>query len=148
MCYRGHLFVCVSVLHKIMNNFWMDGPIWTKFSWVAWLVLTNYWVGSTSALSTPVRTWPAHSPFPFFLVAATGSRHTISESIWWGKPKCDSRFLNLGLGPHLHVERAGPLFGGEEGFERHFRGWGLIDPFLGLDVSMPPFWGGGGSGRR
>ena len=42
----------------------MDVPIWTKFSGVSSLVTSYLVVGSTSAQSPPVMTWPAYSTFP------------------------------------------------------------------------------------
>ena len=45
--------VCASVFWKIMNNFWMDGPIRTKFSVLSRLVMANLGVDSTNAQSPP-----------------------------------------------------------------------------------------------
>ena len=62
-----HLCVCPSVFWKIMNNFWMDCPIWTKFSGLSRLVAANLEVGSTSAQSPSVMPGPAYSPFHWSL---------------------------------------------------------------------------------
>ena len=61
------LCVSLSMLQKTMNNFWTDGPIWTKFSGVACLVTSNIWLGSTTAQSPLSRPWPASRPFPWNL---------------------------------------------------------------------------------
>ena len=50
---------------EIINNFWMGKWIWTKFSGLAWLASSNFWVSSPPAQSPPGRSWPAPSPFPW-----------------------------------------------------------------------------------
>ena len=64
VCLFVCLSVCLSVFCNIRNNFWMDGPKWTKFLWLSRLVAANLRVCSTSAQSPQVRAGPAYSPFP------------------------------------------------------------------------------------
>ena len=45
VCVSVHLCVYPSVFWKIMNNFWKDGPILTKFSELVLLVPGSYWGG-------------------------------------------------------------------------------------------------------
>ena len=54
ICFVWSLCVCLSVLKKIMNNFWMEGQNWMKFSGVTRLLLRKVWVGSTPAQSLQI----------------------------------------------------------------------------------------------
>ena len=69
LCVRpsGRLDVCVSVLKKTMNNFWMDRQNWMKFSEVTRLLLRTAWMGSTPSQSLQGSPWPASRPFPWNL---------------------------------------------------------------------------------
>ena len=102
----GVICLCVglSVFWKIMNNFWMDGPIWMKFSGLSRLVTANLGVGSTSAQSPPCREFPLESIYSV-VVGATGLCHTILESmisqtIMW------ERIIDFGSIPTLGVSQA------------------------------------------
>ena len=61
------LCVCPSVLKKTMNNFWMDGQNWMKFSEATRLLLRTAWVGSTPSQSLQGSPWPASRPFSWNL---------------------------------------------------------------------------------
>ena len=113
----GVICLCVglSVFWKIMNNFWMDGPIWMKFSGLSRLVTANLGVGSTSAQSPPCREFSLESIYSV-VVGATGLCHTILESmisqtIMW------ERIIDFGSIPTLGVSQARTTRGGRNFFQ-------------------------------
>ena len=120
-------FICVSVCQsvclsvclcfwKIMNNCRRDGPIWTEFSGVVWLVPSSFLVGSIHAQSPPCRTGPASSPFtcsispPWPLVIPD---HDIQ--FWKVFDKANKQvwvvFLILALDPQFCVRQAQTMKG-------------------------------------
>ena len=119
-------FVCVSVFWKIMNNFWTDGPIWTKFSGLSRLVAANLGVGTTSAQSPPVTTGPAFSPFPCslsplwswvllgrvipFWKAFNEANHNVREDFWVWTCTCTGGLCRLGLQGGLYFFTNWPIF--------------------------------------
>ena len=96
-----------------MNNFWMDGPIWMKFSELCRLVAANLVVGSTSAHSPPVRYGPAYSPFSWslspllswvlqgcvipFWKAFDQANHNVRADFWFWTYTCTVVLYRWGL---------------------------------------------------
>ena len=122
----GVVCLCVSVFWKIMNNFWMHWPIWTKFSGLCWLVASNLRVGSTSAQSPPVRTGPACSPFPWslsplwswvllghvmpFWKAFYKANHNVRVDFWFWTYMCTGGLCRCGLKGGHNILENWPIF--------------------------------------
>ena len=133
--------ICASVLKKIMNNFWMDGQNWMKFSGVIRLLLKNIWVGSTHLLS-PYEVAPGLHPglFPeiyllcgfwcYLVMSYYFGKHLMRQTKSWewifdlgprsvagvkGRPGGGNLFWELGLW-ELEAGVCGGIVGGRVHF--------------------------------